>query len=135
MQIQRIQTVWLLLAFVAALVSLFFPWFIIDGGGIKITENVPLLVLAILAAALPFVAIFLFKNMRRQKLVARMSALFAVFAIGYALALTWFGPDKDVVKLCVLSTVCMALSGLFDCLAVNGIAHDEQLLKAADRLR
>lgn len=134
MQIQRIQTLWLLLGAVASGVSLFFPWFRVGEESIKATESVPLLVLALMAVVIPLLAIFMYKSLGRQKLVAKLAALFSLITIGYAVALSTFGPDGDA-GVCVLAPMCMAVGGIFDYLAVKGIVHDEKLLRSADRLR
>ncbi len=135
MQIQRIQTLWLLLGAVASGVSLIFPWFRVGDVSVDATESVPLLVAAILAVALPLLAIFMYKSLGRQKLVAKLGALFSLLTIGYAVALSTFGPDGADAGVCVLAPVCMAMGGIFDYLAVKGIVRDERLLRSADRLR
>lgn len=134
MQIQRIQTLWLIIALVCAIFSLTCNWLQIDQVYVNAHNNIPLLILGLLSTLLPLIAIFLYRNLRRQKIAARMSALFAVVTLGYAVALSYLGPNPEA-ELCILGPVSMALSGIFDCLAVGGISHDEQLLRSADRLR
>ena len=134
MQIQRLQNLYLLLAFIAALVSLNFNWLRIDAIGVSACNNVPLLVLGLLATLLPLLALFLFKNLSRQKLAARLSALFALFTLGYVIALSYLGPNPEA-EVCILAPCLMALGGVLDCLATRAIAADQRLLKSADRLR
>lgn len=134
MQIQRIQSLWLTISFILAIVSLCYPWLKIDGGYVTIQNNVPLLVLALLAVMLPLVAIFLYRNLRRQKLVCSIAALMSLFSIGYVVALSYLGPNPES-EVCIVAPVAMALSGIFDILARRAIVHDEKLLRSADRLR
>ena len=98
MQIQRIQSVWLLIAFATALTAIFLPWIHVPTASIDVYgwSNIFLLILTGLAALLPFVAIFMFRNLRRQKLLCALSAFMALFALGYAVALTWLGPDPEL---------------------------------------
>lgn len=134
MQIQRIQTLWFIVALLCALFSLTQNWLAIEGTFVTVQNNIPLLVLGLLATVLPLLAIFLYRNLRRQKLVGRLAALFVVVTLGYVVALSWLGPNPEA-EVCILGPVSMAVSGIFDCLAVRGIISDEKLLRSADRLR
>lgn len=134
MQIQRIQTLWLTIAFILAVVSLCFPWLKIDGTFLSAGNDVPLLILSLLAVLFSLVAIFIYRNLRRQKLVAAIAAVMAIFAVGYALALSFLGPNPES-EICVLAPLAMTFSGLFDVLARNAMVRDEKLLRSADRLR
>lgn len=134
MQIQRMQNLYLLLAFIAAVVSLNFNWLIVGDVAVTIENNVPLMILALVATIMPLCALFRFKNLRSQKLITRLAALFALFTVGYTVALSYLGPNPEA-EVCILSPCLMALAGVLDCLAVKAIVHDEKLLKSADRLR
>lgn len=134
MQIQRIQTLWFIVALLCAIFSLTQNWLAIEGTFVTVQNNIPLLVLGLLATVLPLLAIFLYRNLRRQKLVGRLAALFVVVTLGYVVALSWLGPNPEA-EVCILGPVSMAVSGIFDCLAVRGIISDEKLLRSADRLR
>ncbi len=93
-----------------------------------------MLILTVLATVLPLLAIFMFRNLRRQKLVAALAAFMAVFSLGYVVALSYLGPDPDG-SLRLVAPLCMAASGIFDILGRNAIISDEKLLKSADRIR
>lgn len=136
MQIQRIQSVWLLIAFATALTSIFLPWIHVPASSIDVYgwSNIFLLILAGIATLLPFVAIFMYRNLRRQKLVCALSAFMAVLSLGYVVALSYLGPEPEA-SVGMAAPLCMAASGLFDVLARNAIIADEKLLKSADRLR
>lgn len=134
MQIQRIQNLYLLLAVIFAAISMFKPWLKIDGGYVMVENDVPLLVISLLATLLPLIGIFMFRNLRRQKLVCALSALMAVFSLGYCVSLSYLGPHPES-EICIRPTIFMALSAIFDLLARRGAANDEKLLRSADRLR
>lgn len=136
MQIQRIQSVWLLIAFAAALTSWFFPWLHFETASIDLFPwtNVFLMILAGFATLLPLLAIFMYRTLRRQKLTCALAAFMAVFSLGYVVALSWLGADPDG-SVCLTAPMLMACSGLFDVLARNAIRSDENLLKSADRIR
>lgn len=136
MQIQRIQSVYLLVAFAAALTSWFFPWIHFEAHSIDLFPytNIFLGILAGLATLLPLIAIFMFRNLRRQKLMCAVSAFMVIFSLGYVVSLNYLGADADgVIQLC--APLLMGASGIFDVLARNAIRSDENLLKSADRIR
>ncbi len=134
MQIQRIQTLWLILSVIAASVSFAFPWIKTGDAFVGLCDNVPMLILGILAISLSAVSIFLFKNFKRQKNACKLAILFALFTLGYTAALSLWGPNSDA-KVCIIGPTLMVLSAIFDYLALKGIKHDEKLLRDSDRLR
>ncbi len=134
MQIQRLQNLYLLIAFLAAIVSLTCPWIIMPGGNVTIQNNTPLLVLALLATILPLLGICLYKNLQRQKLVSRLAALFADCALVYAAVLDLINADNGA-NIGLIAPCAIFFSSLFDLFAARAINSDQQLLKAADRIR
>lgn len=136
MQIQRLQNLYLLIAFIAAIVSLSYPFVIITNGAIGIQNNVPLLILCLMATILPLLALCLYKNLQRQKLASRIAALFADCTLVYAVVLYFINLDIDNgAHIALLSPICIFLSSLFDLFAARAIQRDMELLKAADRIR
>lgn len=134
MQIQRIQTLWLILAIIVAAISFAFPWLKTEIAVIGPCDNIPMLIPALLASIFPLVSIFLFKNIKRQKTTCKLSILFALVALGYTIVLSFFGPSNDA-KLLMLGPSLMILSCVFDLLALKGINHDAKLLRDSERLR
>lgn len=134
MQIQRIQTLWLILAVIIAAISFAFPWIKIEESFIGLYDNIPMLILGLLASILPLVSIFLFRNLKRQKTTTQLSGLFALVTFSYTVALSFLGPDKDA-KMLILGPSLMVLSCIFDYLALKGINRDAKLLRDSDRLR
>lgn len=151
--IQRIQTVYLLLAAVAGLLCLCLPigeyvaggervatvfnlWLAFDGGA-RTFAPWPLFAVLVLATALAAYAIFGYRNRRAQArlcafavlLVVGWYALFAVeaLAVGCGVAGARFTPTWQ----CALP-FCTLVALLF---ARNRILADEKLVRAADRIR
>ena len=97
-------------------------------------SDIMLLILCLLATILPL-AIFMFRNMRRQKQVALLGAAMSVLAIGYSIAMTYM-PDSGGVEITQhFGTIWPAASALADIMARRCIVSDEKLLRSADRLR
>lgn len=134
MQIQRLQNLYLIIAFICAIVSLSFPWINLPEGNISVQNNVPLLILGLLATILPLLGICLYKNLQRQKLVSRLAALFAFFTLAYAWILDWTNIENGAT-MALLTPCAVVFSCLFDIFATGAIKSDQKLLKAADRLR
>lgn len=134
MQIQRLQTLWLIMAIILGVASSAFPWLNAGGEVVKVCDVPALCALVALSLALPCLGIFMYRNLRRQKIVAKLAALFSLFAVAYGVAMSFIGPNAEA-EVEIPGPVLMCVSCLFDCLAVRGISKDEQLLRAADRLR
>jgi Ca2+/Na+ antiporter len=157
--IQRIQTVYLLLAAIAALLTFFFPYAHFYSGDLKVAEyamfgvfNVqsetvelsnlygfPAWAMGVIATLVPLVAIFLFKKRPVQYRIARLAYLVNMVYVVYL----FFGIDKanDVVfegSLSVMHHVGFYLpvaAVVFAFLGVRGIKKDEDLVKSLDRIR
>lgn len=134
MQIQRIQTLWLLAAVALATVSLFLPWLTVGQSPVTLWQNIPLAILALLATILPAAAIFMYPNPQRQQTAVGVAAFLAVATLGYLVALTYLGPDADV-RVALAAPCCMALSGAMDTMARSAIRHDIRRLRDSNRLR
>lgn len=151
--IQRVQSVYLLLAAVSIVVFLCFPtgYFIDSEGiitgifkplGVTLSDNTflstwGLFALSLLSALIQVCTIFLFRN---RMLQMRMSILSIIVICGYYIAFIFF---LSVLKEKLFDTslqirwpLCLPLvSIILTWLANRAIHHDENLVKAADRLR
>lgn len=148
--IQRIQSVWLLLA-VMINGMLFLPSMSlyryvvptgITGGQVKFlstTNYFPLLIVAAVITLLPLVAIFMFKDRKRQKGMVLLSIIAGVGFI--ALMIMKIGnlrngtPPVADDSYSIPGALLPVLSLLFLILAHQGIRKDEKLIKSLDRLR
>lgn len=128
--LQRIQTIWTLLAVLSA-VFLF-----ITGQDVVILNNIPVLnigcILMVLAGAL---SIFSFKNRKRQILLNTISIIINVLLIGvlaYWLLSLSGGiqfPEKGIEPIFpLIAVICLFIANVY-------IRKDERLVKSVDRLR
>ena len=137
--IQRIQSVWFLLASVSAFLSLKLPFYIGTNqdheASYKLTgmENIYLMMLTIIIGTLAFVTIFFFKQRKKQ-------VRLAVIGIGLELVLLVLYFFK--VKTFIEGTGTYALSALlqgtvmfFLFMALRGIGRDIKVIRDSDRLR
>ena len=154
--IQRVQSIWLLLAVITLICLAFLPLLTktVNGGNygvytsgihteIKVedveqygvTFAIPTITLNIAAGLLCFAAIFFFKNRKLQKGII----LVANFVI-VALAVICFYSGQQLPggldgASIAAGTFLPLVALIFNLLAIRGIRKDEQLLRSADRLR
>ena len=139
--IQRIQSIWFLLASICTVLTVKFSFY--TGNKLDaITKSkffvqlnaqsdmlLTVLVGFIVAACL--IGIFLYKDRKRQLLVAGITALVAIINI-----IIYISETKSFVEgqYSITSSITFLIP-LFLLLAARGIWKDEQLVKSADRLR
>jgi peptidoglycan/LPS O-acetylase OafA/YrhL len=141
--IQRIQSIWLLLAGIAGLMTYRLPLW---SGSLadKTTriftgaESLLLFALIILTCILAFVTIFLYKNRKSQKNFALLGMLLSIAII----ALEYFKVEDYKKGLLNIATgswqfgaLMPVLMVIFFFLAYQGIRNDEKMIKSLDRLR
>ena len=137
--IQRIQTLWLLLAAVFDAITFRFPFY--NGDWLKDTipgpidldadTTTPLLLITILSGALAFAAIFLFGNRKLQLKLAIVGLLFSIgLLVVYFLEMQNF-TNGAIALSCIFHFAVAA----FYIMAIKGIREDEKLIKSLDRLR
>lgn len=156
--IQRIQSIWLLLAAIATCLLFFFPvatchsdtiWydFYIYGlntppTGVEVLYKdflkYVMIVTVLVTALTPLATIFLYKNRPRQIYLSRLAILlnvvlliaFFVLSDSFATATGCPSFRYGYVALCM-----PVLSIVFLFLAMRGIKKDERLIRSADRIR
>jgi hypothetical protein len=137
--IQRIQTLWLLLAAVFDAITFRFPFYNGDWTKDAVPNPVdldadtttPLLLITILTGALAFAAIFLFGNRKLQLKLAIVGLLLAIgMLVLYFLEMQNFTSGAIALS-CIFH---FAVAALY-ILAIKGIRNDEKLIKSLDRLR
>jgi len=137
--IQRIQTIWLLLAAIFAAVTFRFPFYtgerlvenIASTIDLNATTNIWLSILTVVAGAIAFVNIFLFDNRKLQLKLCYLGIFVTVILLVlYFLELVHFTKGS-------VSLWCLFYFGIlaFYILAARGIWRDEKLIKSMDRLR
>lgn len=157
--IQRIQTVYLLLALLCGALTFFLPYAHFLEGDLKVAEyaafgvfnvqsdivemaspyDFPAWVLAVLSTLLPLIAVFLYKKRPVQYRIARLAFLtnlaYAVylFFAAEAAAEMLFNGEITIFYHVGFYLPVAALPLCF--LAVRGIKKDEDLVKSLDRIR
>jgi hypothetical protein len=137
--IQRIQSLWLLLASLFDAITFRFPFY--NGDWQKDTVPTPidltskttllLTIVAILTGALAFAAIFLFGNRKFQLQLTIVGLLFAIgMIVLYFLEVQNF--NSGTISLWCIFSFAVAV---FYILAIKGIRDDQKLIKSLDRLR
>ena len=142
--IQRIQSVWLLLASICAFLTIKLHFFLLSNvnATVKVANgftyftaqnNVLIFILTVAIALASIVAIFLYKDRKKQVFITSCIALGAIINI-----ILYFAQIKTFIteqyELALTSTITFLIP-LFLLLAIRGIWKDEKLVKSADRLR
>lgn len=148
--IQRKQSLYLLLSCILLIVTGGAPLFTFDTASLTtmtgwrfenvanetITHPWGVAVFFILAAILAIVAIFRFKDRKRQLFLVNYQLLViivgCVAVVAYGLA---FGNSRSADMHCEYGLLLPPLAGVFSFLARRGIQKDEELVRAADRIR
>ncbi len=147
--IQRIQTIYLAIAALAALALIFLPFAatpepvmssaLFEDGKYNLNDNIALLLLFIGAGVLSLATIFLFNNRPLQINLTRVA--FVLNFIGLILAILLFLRD-DIVRSDVLTSpsdglgiLLPILVGVMLVLALRNINKDEKLVRSTNRLR
>ncbi len=141
--IQRIQTIWLLLAAIAGFFMTRLPLYEgSTGTALPVTyttaESLLLFVLTVVAGLLAFAGIFLFKNRKQQMRFSLFGILLSIIITGLVVFL--FGSFKTANPTFTKSSYSwgallpIAMT-IFFFMAWNNIRKDEKLIKSLDRLR
>lgn len=133
MVIQRIQTLWLLIATILMIVVGLRP-FAWDGDVAVYLNDFPVLaILNWLIACLLFIAIFTFKNLKLQKTIALISLVLMV-----GLAIVGFVYQQRMLPEATPEwgggVLLLVPAAILDVMAYRGMCRDQKLLKNADRL-
>ena len=133
MVIQRIQTVWLLLAISIMIFVGLRPFAWIDNTAYVVNDFLVLAILNWLTVALLSISIFTFKNLRLQKtitlvalitMVAQVISTYIIMSSNISdCEMTWFGGPVFIV-----------FAAIFVLMALRGMSRDMKKLRNADRL-
>jgi magnesium-transporting ATPase (P-type) len=137
--LQRIQTVWLLIAGLLSFSTFKFSFFsgnkIVDNAKSFISftakENLIVLILTVAVAVAALVTIFLYKDRKMQIKIAMACLVAAIIN----LVLAYFKTKEYVEGKMDLTALVWFAIPIFIFLAIRAIYKDEQLVKNADRLR
>ena len=134
--IQRIQTIWLLLAAILGFTSLKTSFYIGSistepASQLTAMSNIWLMILTIVSATITFVSIFMYKNRPQQlKLVLATITLSVIVFVLY-----FIETQKYTVGGYALTSVIVIAIPVLQILAAMSIYKDEKLVKSVDRLR
>lgn len=134
--IQRIQTIWLLLASACAFLTMKFAFFVgtnqqTNYGEFNATNNIILLILSSILGTLCLFNIFIFKQRKLQLWLA----ILAIIMSGFNIYL-YFVYKKDYPNSSLTLTSVFAFAiPVFLILSAKGIYKDQKLVKSMDRLR
>ncbi|HEX5150207.1 MAG TPA: DUF4293 domain-containing protein [Parafilimonas sp.] len=135
--IQRIQSVWLLLASVCAFLTMRFPFYYVGtnpnvtSDQFNATTNMILLILTSILGALCLFTIFIFKQRKLQIWLTILAIIISLLNI-----FLYFNYKKEYTGggLALTSVLAFAIP-LFLFFAVQGIYRDQKLVRSMDRLR
>jgi hypothetical protein len=136
--IQRIQSIWLLLAAVFAFLTFKLPFY--QGAVLQATDVKPavdaqstiwLTIVAALTGALAFINIFFFNNRKLQIRICIFGIILTLALIALCFVEMSKFTDGSIALSCVIYFAILA----FYIMAFNGIRKDEKLIKSMDRLR
>lgn len=140
--IQRVQTIWLLLAAIAGFIATQVPLYegILASQAVKkyfATENLLLFAVAIIAALSALVAVFLFKNRSAQ---IKLTIFGILASVAFIALEVWqaenFSKSGGILKLSYLWGALLPVAMIFFfILAAINIRKDTKLVKSLDRLR
>lgn len=138
--IQRIQSVYLLLAGISLLLMVIVPigYQQTEAGvvaEVEMMQNLPTLILSVLSGVVSFITIFLFNNRKLQLKINALLIFLILLVIG-SVALYQFMLGID--KITSPNYIPYALSGfalIFSILSYRGISADDKLVRSMDRLR
>lgn len=141
MVIQRWQTVFLFVATILMVIFSITPMANValdaEVAALRPSDYPVYLTLNLLIAVLLFIAIFLYRNLRRQRTVTLVSmVLMAASAV--AGGMTLFGPaaPKGAVELVWAGGILLLIAALvFALFAYRGIGKDQRTLSSYDRIR
>jgi hypothetical protein len=135
--IQRIQTIWLLLASVFAFLTFKLPFYIgtnqagVSSYELTANDNFLLILVTLAIALIAFINIFLFKSRPVQ---LRLSVI-GIFLEALLIFLYYKQVKTFTAGSYALWAIFHAAILLFFILAARGISKDEKLVKESDRLR
>lgn len=125
--IQRIQTIYLLLAAVTASIWILLPAVAFSDDPIRF---IPLGI----ASLISLITIFLYKTRKKQMALCKWAIVFVIIYLLYQAYMMFFNaPNNDGAL--NLWPFIPAIAIIFNLLAYRGIRHDERLIRSADRLR
>ncbi|WBL26547.1 DUF4293 domain-containing protein [Zunongwangia sp. HGR-M22] len=135
--LQRIQTVYLLIAAIVSLglIFLFALWQNAEGSAIYAQDQLTVFIMFIASGLLSLVSIFMFKNRKLQFVLGRINILLNFFLLGVFVYWSLSLPGEMNISEKGIGMFLPIISIVFLVLANKAIKKDEDLVKSVDRLR
>ncbi|MFZ0488800.1 MAG: DUF4293 domain-containing protein [Salegentibacter sp.] len=135
--LQRIQTVYLLLAVIisAGLIFVFPLWENAQGAEVYAEDNLMIFLMFIGSAILSLMSIFMFKNRKLQFVLGRLNIILNFFLLGVFVYWSLKLPGEMDISEKGIGMILPIVSIVFLVLANKAIKKDEDLVKSVDRLR
>ncbi|MGC6431461.1 MAG: DUF4293 domain-containing protein [Jejuia sp.] len=135
--LQRIQTVYLLLAAANALglVFEFHLWVTNDGLAVFAKDQLPYFAAFLVSGVLALITIFLFKNRKLQFVLGRLNIILNFILLGFFVYLSLNVSGETLVSEKGIGMFLPIISIVLLALANKAIKKDEDLVKSVDRLR
>jgi hypothetical protein len=148
--IQRIQSIWLFLAFIASGLMFFFPVLILDAQNSLFVQNFDsisiskidnfvkggyiLAGLTALVSGLSLANIFFYRNRHLQMRICLFNSILVFFLLGF-IAYFSFSSVQTPVQTFALSSLLPIIVLIFTFIARYSIKKDEELIKSVERIR
>lgn len=135
--LQRIQTVYLLLAVItsAGLIFVFSLWKNSAGEAVYAQDQLIAFGIFLASAAISLVSIFMFKNRKLQFVLGRLNIILNFFLLGVFVYWSLNLPGEMDISEKGIGMFLPIVSIVFLVLANKAIKRDEDLVKSVDRLR
>lgn len=134
--IQRIQSIYLLLAALSVLlVSWFFPLFNVNDSGVQLIDEPVFFGGFVFSGIISLFSIFRYKNRQQQVVSGRINIIINFITFGFMLYYVYAGGGEETNIQLGISAFLPVLAVIFIAMANRAIMRDEALVRAADRFR
>lgn len=135
--LQRIQTVYLLIAAIVSLglIFVFALWQSEEGSAVYAQDQLTIFIMFIGSGLLSLVSIFMFKNRKLQFVLGRINIILNFFLLGVFVYWSLSLPGEMNISEKGIGMFLPIISIVFLVLANKAIKKDEDLVKSVDRLR
>lgn len=133
--IQRIQSIYLLLAAVSSGILIFFlPLYMVEGTPRMILDDPTFTIMTVLSTLVSLFSVFRYRNRQQQVVSGRINIILNFVLFGLLLFM-FFTLRENSEVMFHAGTFMPILSVIFISLANRAILKDEALVRSADRLR
>ena len=135
--LQRIQSIYLLIAAIASgLLPFFLPLYSLENGDIvSFMDNIAYFILFVFSATLSVVGIFAYKKRKNQFVIGRLNIVLNLILLGLLIYRLLNLSGEAEVSEKGIGMFLPIVSIVFISLANKAVKKDEDLVKSADRLR